>query len=198
MPEQWILQMDVDALPGATHPSVTVFAHCQSMSKGTARALVALASAWAAACIARMMFAMQLRSACHCYSTRPLLILRITFLVLLSCSRSAGGRTQPFYHVKVDERDQLGTTTYVAQENIEILRLKDVTHGDLLIVHDDEVCAGLCTGHTASKGRAIVIGWSAVQDVIERRCTLPAYSLLRQTAEARPQRSFQAPGLHDT
>ena len=40
----------------------------------------------------------------------------------------------------MDERDQVGTTTYVAQENVEIVRLKDVTHGDLLIVHDDEVC----------------------------------------------------------
>ena len=116
-------------------PSVSASAHCQSTSNGKARQLVAWASARAAARGARMMF-------CHATAGCVSLLQHQAPLILPKACMwpcSAGGRTQPFYHVKVDERDQLGTTTYVAQENIEILRLKDVTHGDLLIVHDDEV-----------------------------------------------------------
>ena len=75
----------------------------------------------------------QLSAHCHCHRW-PDPGRENPFVVFLT-----GGRTQPFYHVKVDERDQPGTVTYVAQENVEIVRLKDATHEDLLILHDDEV-----------------------------------------------------------
>lgn len=43
------------------------------------------------------------------------------WMVHMNVDDLPGGRQQPFYHVVVDERDRPGTTTYVAQINVEAL-----------------------------------------------------------------------------